>query len=196
MMQGASVLRRVITAGLILTAAWLALPAAATAQESAAPAWPEARPEDVASIDALLRASYETLNRAPGEDFDWERYRSLRLPGAIVLPNAEQSGGSFAPRTVDEHVSRIERAYAESGFIGSDRDRGFAEEEIHRVVRRYGDVAHVESTYTKRPYDAREVAGRGVNFYTLVFDGERWWITAAAWDEENGAGPIPDDYLP
>ncbi len=155
-----------------------------------------ARPSDVESIDAVINASYATLQRAPGEPFQWERYRSLRLPGALLVPNSEQSGGQFAPRTVEEHIAMVDAWYAENMPVGSPQDQGFAEEEIHREVHRYGDVAHVESTYVKRFHDSEEILGRGINFYTLVFDGERWWISAAAWDEENGAGEIPAKYLP
>lgn len=154
------------------------------------------RPSDVESIDAVINASYATLQRAPGEPFQWERYRSLRLPGALLVPNSEQSGGQFAPRTVEEHIAIVDAWYAENMPVGSPQDQGFAEEEIHREVHRYGDVAHVESTYVKRFHDSEEILGRGINFYTLVFDGERWWISAAAWDEENGAGEIPAKYLP
>lgn len=163
-------------------------------QAPPSPASPAARPDDVASIDALIDASYETLNRAPGDPFQWERYQSLRLPGAILVPNSEQSGGQFAPRTLEDHVAMVNAWYEEN--VGGPQDHGFAEEEIHRTVNRYGDVAHVESTYVKRLHDSDEILGRGVNFYTLVWDGSRWWISGAAWDEENGAGPIPSKYLP
>lgn len=155
-----------------------------------------ARPSDVESIDAVIDASYATLQRAPGEPFQWERYRSLRLPGTLLVPNAEQSGGQFAPRTVEEHIAMVDAWYAENLPVGSPQDQGFAEEEIHREVQRYGDAAHVQSTYVKRFHESEEILGRGINFYTLVFDGERWWISAAAWDEENGAGEIPAKYLP
>lgn len=157
----------------------------------------EARAEDVESVDALIDASYQTLQRAPGEPFAWDRYHTLRLPRALLVPNTEQSGGTFAPRTTDEHVSGIEAWFADNeDFIGGPNDQGFAEEEIHRSVQRYGDVAHVQSTYVKRTHDSDEIIGRGVNFYTLVFDGDRWWLSAAAWDEETGAGEIPAELLP
>lgn len=31
---------------------------------------------------------------------------------------------------------------------------------------------------------------------TLVWNEGRWWVASIAWDEEVGAGPIPDTYLP
>lgn len=180
----------------ILSTAWDEENAAGPVPRKYMPA-PEPDPADVATIDALIDASYATLQREPGKWFPTDRYHSLRLRSSIQVPNAEQSGGRIAPRTVDDHVTGIEsipRNYPD--YLGGPNDRGFAEDEIHRSVQRYGDVAHVQSTYEKRHHGSEEVIGRGVNFYTLVFDGTRWWMTGAAWDEEAGAGPIPPEFLP
>ena len=179
---------KLITGPALLLA--LSLPHALAAQNA------DARPEDVASPEAIVAAAYESILRAPGENHDWDRFRSLHLPGAVLIPNSEQSGGEFIVHTVDSFIESIDGWYAENAPIGSEADQGLDESPIHSVTNRYGDVVQVMSTYEKRLYDSDEVLDRGVNAMTLVFDGDRWWIVSIAWDEESGAGPIPPTYLP
>jgi hypothetical protein len=71
---------------------------------------------------------------------------------------------------------------------------GLEEREIHRVTKRFGNIAHVFSTYELRRAGAP--AGRGINSIQLFWDGERWWIASAVWDDERKDNPIPREYLP
>ena len=73
---------------------------------------------------------------------------------------------------------------------------GFFEKEIFRVEKRFGNIAHVFSTYEFRAKPDGPVAGRGVNSIELVFDGTRWWIASAIWDEERPNNPISAEFLP
>lgn len=155
-----------------------------------AAAQPDPRPADVASPEAIVAAAYETIQRAPGEPFDWERFESLYLPEARLIPNTEQTGGTFTVYTPAEFAAMVDAHTT----IGGPNDRGFAEEEIYHVVHRYGDIAHVFSTYQKHFWDD-EILGRGINSFQLVFHDDRWWIAGAVWDEESGAGPLPPAYL-
>jgi len=173
----------------VVSALLLLSPAALTAQTHPLPG-------DVASPEAIIAAGYESIQRAPGENFDWDRFRSLYVPGALMIPNTEQTGGEFRVLTVDGFIDWIDGWYADNAPIGSPDDHGLVEAEIHSVKSDYGDVVHVMSTYQKRLADSEEVLDRGVNSFQLVFDGERWWIVSVAWDEESGAGPIPSKYLP
>lgn len=152
--------------------------------------------DDVATPAAIVRAAYDALGRAPGEDFQWDRFRSLFLPGAFLIPNTEQTGGALRVFTADEFVKMVDDWYAQHAPIGGASDRGFAEEEIRNEVREYGDVAQVFSTYRKRYWTDREILGRGINSFQLVRSAGRWWIASIVWDEESGAGPIPPQYLP
>jgi hypothetical protein len=179
-----------ITALLAAAAALLA-PARAGAQSEAAP-----RPEDVASPEAIVAAAYEAIQRRPGESFDWDRVTSLFLPSARLIPNTEQTGGEFLVLSPAEFRQWVEAYYTENAPIGGPDDMGLQEEQIHAVVERYGDIAHVMSTYQKRFWGAEEILGRGINSFQLVYNDGRWWITGIVWDEEDGAGPIPADYLP
>lgn len=149
-------------------------------------------PEDVASPEAIVTATYRSLDRAPGEPFQWDRFRSLYLPDATLIPNTEQTGGDFRVLSPDGFISWIDSVVT----IGGPNDQGFSEEEVHQIVERYGDVAHVFSTYRKRFWDDDQVLGRGINSFQVVRHDGRWWIAGVVWDEEVGAGAIPEKYLP
>jgi hypothetical protein len=166
-------------------------PFAARAQAPAA----AVNPADVASPDALVRAAYETVSRAPGKPFQWDRFRSLFLPGARMIPNTEQTGGTFTTHTVESFITWIDDSWKRVG-IGSPNDRGFAESHVAGITEQFGDIAHVLSTYEKHIWGETQVRGRGINSFQMVRKDGRWWITSLIWDEETGAGPVPAKYLP
>ena len=161
---------------------WTAMPAGAQ------PSYPS--PSDVASPEAIVTAAYEAIQRAPGAAYDWDRFGSLFLPQATLIPNAEQTGGAFVVHTPETFAALVDSLTV----VGGPQDRGFSEEEVHAVVHRYGDVAQVFSTYQKHFWEEEEVLGRGINSFQLVYRDGRWWIVSIVWDEENGAGPIPAAY--
>lgn len=171
------------------------LPLSGQAQE---PVEPEesprvaAAPADVASPEAIVEALYASINRAPGENFDWDRMRSLYIPEATMIPSLEQTGGEFRVLTVEDFIAWVD----EGTVVGGPDDRGFREEGIANRVERYGDIAQVFSTYQKRFWDEEEILGRGVNAIQLVNYDDRWWVVSVVWDEEVGAGPLPERYLP
>lgn len=175
-----------MTSRLIALSVLLLLPAGALGQA------PAPRPADAETVDGVVTALYETVQRPPGEDFDWDRWRAVFHPEGILVPSTEQRGGSFDVLTLEEFIGWIDSLTT----VGGPDDPGFAEEEIARRVERYGDVAQVFSTYQKRFWGDDEILERGVNSITLVWNEGRWWVMAVAWDEEVGAGPVPDAYLP
>ena len=172
--------------GTTLALLWL-LPAGALAQT------PEPAPDDVASIDGIIAAVYGAISGPAGQPRDWDRFRSLHLPEATLISNPEQRG-SFDVLGVEDFIDWIDRATGP--IIGTSQDLGFSEDEIHNVVNRYGDIANVFSTYEKHFYGETQNLGRGINTFNVVFHEGRWWIVSIVWDEESGAGPIPDRYLP
>ena len=153
-----------------------------------------ANPADVASPAALVKAAYETVSRAPGKPFQWDRFRSLFLPGARLIPNTEQTRGTFTTHTVETFITWIDEGWRP--VIGTPNDRGFAETEVAAKLETYGDIAHVLSTYEKFAWGDKQVRGRGINSFQMIRKDGRWWITSLIWDEETGAGPVPAKYLP
>lgn len=150
----------------------------------------QANPADVASPDAIVAATYEAIGREAGAEFDWDRFRSLFLPTATLIPNLQQTGGEFRVLSVQDFIDWID-----SGTnVGGPNDRGFYEEGVHSVVHQYGVIAQVFSTYEKRFADSEQLLGRGINSFLLVNNDGRWWISGVAWDEETSGIAVPAEY--
>jgi len=150
----------------------------------------EANPSDVASIDAIIAATYDSISGPAGQKRDWERERSLYYPGARLIPTAKPGTNSeLAPQTLDVNgfIARVEPYFAEHGFY---------EKEIARRTEQFGNIAHVWSTYESRhnPNDP-EPFMRGINSIQLFYDGSRWWIVTIYWQQESTGHPIPAKYF-
>lgn len=146
-----------------------------------------ARPADVASEEAIVRALYETIS-GPAGPRDWDRLRSLFTPGArIVFAVTRQDGNVvFREGTVEQYVAVNGPYLAENGFW---------EREIHRRADRHGAVAQVFSTYESNdgPGTTPE---RGVNSIQLVRHGGRWWIANLLTEQVQPWNPLDPRYLP
>jgi hypothetical protein len=145
-------------------------------------------PKDVASIDSIIKAFYESISGPAGQPRQWGRDKTLYIPGVKFVSMSEQHG-KIAMRVRDH------QQFVDSSNAGLVRD-GFYETELGRIERRFGNTAHVLSSYEMRTKPDGPVLGRGVNSIHLVFDGNRWWITHAIWDDERPNNPIPADLLP
>lgn len=149
-----------------------------------------ARPADVASIESIIAALYDVISGPPGQDRDWSRFRSLFTDGARLIVGAPGSDGRVPARnmTVEEYVRSAD------AFLKRD---GFWEREIARRIERYGNVAHVFSTYESRVKSAESAPfSRGINSIQLLTNGQRWWVVTIFWDFERPGNPIPPEYLP
>lgn len=162
--------------------------AAAGGEPSASPT--VARPEDVSSIEGIVKAFYDVVSGPAGAPRQWERDRALYVPGARLVSIGVPKGESEPRAEVKDH-----QQFVDDSDAAMVRD-GFHEKETNRVVRRFGNVAHVFSTYEARQTPDGPVRERGVNSLDLYFDGTRWWIAAALWDVERQGNPIPDSLQP
>ena len=162
-------------------------PKAAPSQQTARPA---ANPADVASPDAILAALYDVISGPPSKPRDWNRFRSLFLPGARLIPTVAGPNGGERARILspDDYAAAAEPYFEKNGFF---------EKEVARKSERFGGVMQVFSTYESRhaAADAQPFA-RGVNSIQLFFDGKRWWVVTVFWQEETSANPLPKELLP
>lgn len=149
---------------------------------------PTPQPEDVDTIDSIVDAWYDIVSVAPGEQPDWARDSTLYLPDVRFVTIPEAEGGEPVRASVMSHDDFIR---ASSGL-----SQGFVEREIHRTTQRFGNMAHVFSTYEFRRTVDGPILGRGINSIQLFHDGARWWIVGAAWRNETEETPIPSEFLP
>jgi hypothetical protein len=160
-----------------------------TQQKADAPQTPSAKPEDVASMDAILAALYDVISGPAGKKRDWNRMRSLFIPEGRLMAVGPRKEGGFGYRLMDvDGYVKASGAYLETN--------GFFEREVSRVVETYGQIAHVFSTYESRhkAEDAKPFM-RGINSIQLMNDGKRWWIVSVYWEGEREDNPLPDKYL-
>jgi len=164
--------------------------AAAPAPQATAPQ-PAAKPADVASPDAIMAATYDVISGPAGQQRDWDRFRSLFVPGARLIPVvAKKTGSGYDTRiiTPDEYAQHADAYFQKNGF---------AEREISRKAERYGNIMQIFSTYESR-HDAKDAEpfARGINSFQLFYDGTRWWVVTIYWLEETPENPLPKEFLP
>ncbi len=147
----------------------------------------DADPKDIATLDGIINAFYATITGPKGQPRQWSRDRTLYTPDVRFVSISEQDGKIRS--VISKHQQFVN---ANNDFFVSG---GFTEREINRVTRRFGNIAHVFSTY-EYTNDAGTDKGRGVNSIELFWDGTRWWISAASWDDERPNNPIPKEFLP
>jgi len=158
-------------------------------QISEAPTSPPANPTDVSSMDAIIAAVYDVISGPAGKKRDWDRMRSLFLPGARLIPTGPRTTGGYGSRvlTVEDYVTRGNAIFEKESFY---------EKESARKTEMFGQIAHVFSTYESRhaPDDAKPFQ-RGINSMQLMNDGKRWWIVTIFWQAEDEKNPLPEKYL-
>jgi hypothetical protein len=147
-----------------------------------------ADPKDVASQDAIIAALYDVISGPACQARDWDRFRSLFVPGARLIPTGFTSGKAVTRvMTPDE--------YATASGANLERN-GFFEKEISRTGETFGAVTHAFSTYeSRRKANDEKPFARGINSIQLSNDGTRWWIVTVYWQGERPDSPIPAQYL-
>lgn len=154
------------------------------------PGWPKANPADVKSVDAILAALYDVISGPAGKHRDWNRFRSLFVPDARLIPvrhDKTGQGADIAIYTPEQYQERATTALEQQGFF---------EHSIHNTTESFGDIVHVFSTYESRHTADGKPFQRGINSIQLLKDGDRYWVVTILWDGESPANPIPAKYLP
>lgn len=150
---------------------------------------PQARPEDVSSMDAILAALYDVISGPAGKKRDWNRMRSLFIPEGRLMAVGPKKEGGFGYRlmSVEDYIK------ANGNYLETN---GFFEREVARTVEQFGQIAHVFSTYESRhkAEDAKPFM-RGINSIQLMYDGKRWWVVTVYWEGERPDNTLPDKYL-
>lgn len=146
------------------------------------------RATDVNSPDAIIKAMYETIS-GPAGTRNWQRERSLFLPGAHMVPIGQRihGEGGLHVMTVDEWIEEVTPYFAENDFW---------EMEVMRHMDRFGNLVQAFSTYEARASEDGPPIARGINSIQLVFNDKRWWIVSVMWDNESRDNPIPGEFTP
>jgi hypothetical protein len=176
---------------LIVLAVFVNQPCAQTANKSQphldVPAI-EPRAADVGSLDGLVAAYYDVISGPAGQPRQWSRDRTLYIPDI-----------RFVAMSLDKQGKAVAHVVSHQQYVDNSNEEllaGFYEKEIHRVTQRFGNIAHVFSSYESRLKADGPVIARGINSIEAFWDGKRWWIASAIWDQERPENPLPSQYLP
>lgn len=143
-----------------------------------------ADPADVRSVSDIVRASYEVINGPKGVPRQWDRDRTLYMPGATFVSDSEKDGKVTAKIITPEQ-------YRRDFQVGN----GVFESEIGRRIEHFGNVAQVRSVSVVRSTPDGPIEDRYVNYFQVYWDGTRWWIAGMVWDKERSNTPIPEAWI-
>jgi hypothetical protein len=123
----------------------------------------------------------------PAGERDWNRFRSLFLPGASLTSAGKDREGNIRvrPSTVEDYVRNAGGYFSQHAFFESP---------IVNRVHIFGNIAHVFSSYESRNAPGEAPFARGINSFQLAYDGNRWWIVSILWDEERPDNPLPKEF--
>lgn len=140
--------------------------------------------KDVASIDALIKASYEVVSGEKGAKRQWERDLYLHHPKAIYSYYDRAKGKQIAMSLQEFHKETDEMVLSTA----------FYEIEVNREVRVFGNIAQVWSTYETYIEKGGKVARRGINSIQLIFENNRWYIISWIFSGETETNRIPKSF--
>lgn len=145
--------------------------------------------EDVGTIEGIVKASYETISGPAGAPRQWGRDRTLFAANVrfVSLRSDPKTG-----KVTVQDLNYQEYLDESDSFLVK---QGFTEVELGHVIKQYGNVATVMSSYEGGVQTTGKVITRGVNIFSLYHDGRRWWIQTMMWDQERPGNPIPPELL-
>jgi hypothetical protein len=157
---------------------------------SAFAAPPKAAPKpgtDQFAIESTVLAVYNVISGPAGRR-DWDRFEGLFAPGARLISTKRVDGVVTANvMTPKEYATKAGEYF---------KDHGFFERPAANRLERFGDIAHVFSTYESRHASSDEKPfARGINSFQLVRIGDDWKVLTILWEEEDATRPIPAEYL-
>lgn len=146
-------------------------------------------PNDVSSVDAIIKSVYNVISGPAGEKRNWDRMRTLFVPEARMTATGKRPSGDHGRRSmlVEEYIN------GSGPFLEKN---GFFENEIGRKTEQYGNIVHVFSTYeSRKTLNDEKPFMRGINSFQLWNDGKRWWVINILWESETKENPIPEKYI-
>mgnify|MGYP001066645543 CR=1 FL=1 len=146
--------------------------------------------KEVENVENIISTFYESISGAQGEKRDWNKFQSLFLSNARLIPSGKtDSDGQFKihPITVNDFINSSTQWF---------QDNGFYHTEIFRKIETFSHLTHVMSTFESRRVPEEDPFNRGIYSFQLFHDEERWWIVNIYWATESANQPIPSEYLP
>lgn len=138
---------------------------------------PPARPEDVASPEAILSAAHESVN-GPKGTWNSDRLHSLCLPNASFTEIDKDSEGRLMIRNVPlkRFLEEVQELHDTTAWYETVQKL-----KVAKVFKKHGGLAAV----FYHGYASDKPGGKhledGDSVATLLYDGKRWWIVSDSW---------------
>ncbi|WP_439880668.1 hypothetical protein ACSX1A_16115 [Pontibacter sp. MBLB2868] len=127
-------------------------------------------------LDQLTKDLYNSVCFKKGEKPDLKKLESLFFGAGKLINN---SGNEPKEYTVQQFREDVMQQISEGAF------EAFHEKEVASKTELFGKVAHRFSTYEARFDEADEAPiAVGVNCIQFIKAGDKWLISAMAWDDE------------
>jgi hypothetical protein len=149
----------------------------------------EPRADDVLSLDGIIKAYFEVVSGPAGKPREWSRDATLYIPNVRFVIVKEGAKGKTAAQSMTHQEFADDSEAARGG-------KAFYEREIHRIVHRAGNMAHVLSTAAQSASANGPALGHSIDSLDLYWDGTRWWIASANIWEVNPGHALPSEFLP
>jgi len=154
----------------LLAAALVPLaPGTAPAQQTPAPP-PVAAPAAYGTPDGLVADLYRTVSFPAGRTADWERVRSMFLPGAVIFLRTSRTASTAF--TVEGFIDDFVTFSARADVMLN----GFSERVVKMKPTVYRDVAHVLVLYEAQVPNSQRGPQLGIDSFHVVRKDGRWWI--------------------
>lgn len=139
------------------------------------------------TIDSVMSDLYESISFTPNSNPDYDTFQSLFKANSRLISVGDTTSNVLTPQDYKQIMTQQRK----SGKIIA-----FEEYELHRKTERYGNIAHVFSTYqTKLKTPEGTESARGINSIQLMKTDSNWKVVSLIWYEENGDHPLPQQYL-
>ena len=147
---------------------------------------------DVTTLDAIVKALYESVSFPPGRQPDYQRLRMLFHPDGSIIPPKTQKNSELVVLDLDSFITRSREFVVTTGL----ERQGFHEKEVARRTAAFGSMVHILSTYESR-HTVKDTTAfeRGINSIQLVREVNRWYIVSILWEIERTGHPIPRAFL-
>ena len=143
----------------------------------------------VNSLDSIIHNLYGVISGDAGVKRNWILFHYLFLPDAKLMPAQENKSGEV----VVSYLSPQDYVDRSGPYL---EEKGFHEVELARQTERFGNIAHVISTYAayQKSTDEKPFM-RGINSIQLLYDNNRWWIANIYWQAESRDLVLSEKYL-
>lgn len=125
----------------------------------------------------MIDGFYRIISGTAGTMRDWDAFRTLFLPGAILVPCPRDHGPpDLGVRSVDAYIERLKSALADKSFFERGSD--------YRIER-MGDIAHVTSRYEAfNSASGGTLLKCGTNLILLARSADEWKIASMVWQDD------------